>query len=440
LQDREERAASSVISRHNLLSLYLPAFALSIGTGIATPAIPVYARSFGVDFAVASLVVIIHTFGGLAATFPTGYMIDRIGRRPVLLAGPLLTALTSLLTAFASSFPELLFYRFVGGVAQQMWQESRLAIIADRGSDRQRGRQITWMLSMQRTGQLWAPALGGFIAAGFDVRVPFIIHAVMSLIAVIPSFLMIKETMPERRKRGQTEDGQEEISDWRRIWNEIVTPQMRIFLTAQFLANVSRGHIRGGILLLYATYAYGVGPEVLGGIASVNAVAGIPIGFASGYIMDRFGRKATIVPGFFFIFAATAFMAATAFFAMPFEAWAFSFFLVNASQSLTGGNMQVLGSDLAPAYARGRFFAFWRMIGEAGSFVSPSIVAALAAIHYALGFSVLSGAALGVSLLIGVGLRETLGREERKVIERSDVAPDATTRDPAPVAPSGPGP
>jgi MFS family permease len=438
LQDREERAGSSIISRHNLLSLYLPAFALSIGTGIATPAIPVYARSFGVDFAVASLVIIMHTFGGLAATFPTGYMIDRIGRRPVLLAGPILTAITSLLTAFASSFPELLIYRFVGGVAQQMWQESRLAIIADSGSDRQRGRQITWMLSMQRTGQLWAPALGGFIAVGVDIRAPFIIHAIISLIAAIPSFAMIKETMPARRPRSHGDEA--EVSDWRRVWNEIVTPQMRIFLMAQFLANVARGQTRGGILLLYAAFAYGVGPEVLGGLASTNALAGVPIGFASGYIMDRFGRKATIVPGFSLIFAATAFMAATALFGMPFEAFALSFFLVNASQSLTGGNMQVLGSDLAPAYARGRFFAFWRLVGEAGSLVSPSIVAALSAIHYALGFSILSSAALGVALLIGLGLRETVGREERKVIEREDVVGEKAGRDQAPAAPTGPGP
>src|SRR5581483_7413988 len=103
---------SAVLSRELLLSLYLPALALSIGTGIATPVIPSYAKSFGVDFASASLVVILTGFGSLAATLPAGYLLDRVGRRPILLAGPLLTALSAIMTAMAHAFPELLVYRF----------------------------------------------------------------------------------------------------------------------------------------------------------------------------------------------------------------------------------------------------------------------------------------------------------------------------------------
>ena len=35
--------------------------------------------------------------------------------------------------------------------------------------------------------------------------------------------------------------------------------------------------------------------------------------------------------------------------------------------------MQVLGSDMAPADARRRFFGFWRLIGELGGLVSPAL-------------------------------------------------------------------
>jgi len=410
MQDREERAASSLFSRTNILSLYLPAFALSIGTGIATPAIPVYAQSFGVDFAAASLVIILHNIGGVVATFPIGYAIDKIGRRPILLAGPILTAISSFLMVFAGSFPEVLVYRFIGGAAAQMWQESRLAVIADTGTDRQRGRQITWMLSMQRTGQLFAPAIGGLLATTLDIRAPFVVHGILSLIAVIPSFAMMKETAPPRRRRQGADSKDDEGGEWRRIFTEVMTVQMRIFLVAQFLANVARGQFRGGLLLLYAAYAYGANAAALGVLASTNAIAGIPIGFASGYIMDRYGRKKTIVPGFSLIFVTTLFMTFTALFHMPFEAFALSYFLVNAAQSLTGGNMQVLGSDLAPSYARGRFFAIWRMVGEGGGAVSPVLVATLSTVSYALAFGVLSFSALGVALLIGFGIRETVGR------------------------------
>jgi MFS family permease len=68
------------------------------------------------------------------------------------------------LTAGAWSFEVLLIFRFLNGVATQMWQQSRLAMIADSGGDRERGKLITWMNSMMRFGQLGGPALGGLVA------------------------------------------------------------------------------------------------------------------------------------------------------------------------------------------------------------------------------------------------------------------------------------
>ena len=102
------------------LTLYFPAFVFALGYSIATPAIPVFAKSFDKGFAVASLVIVMHALGGLIAAVPSGFLIDRIGRRPVLLIGPLLMALSSILTALAGSFAQLLAYRFIGGAAMEM--------------------------------------------------------------------------------------------------------------------------------------------------------------------------------------------------------------------------------------------------------------------------------------------------------------------------------
>ena len=110
---------------------------LAIGTGIVVPAIPVYAKSFGVSFEVASLVIIVHQLGMALSSYPVGLLIDRIGRRKVLLTGPVLLAISGFLITIAQSFPELLVYRFIGGVGEQMWQISRLAMIADTGADRE---------------------------------------------------------------------------------------------------------------------------------------------------------------------------------------------------------------------------------------------------------------------------------------------------------------
>ena len=93
---------------------------LAFGTGIALPAIPILAKSFEVTFGQASFVLTAFVLGGTVGTLPTGWLIDRVGRRPVLIAGPLVTAAMAFMVMFAQSFPELLFYRFMAGWAGQM--------------------------------------------------------------------------------------------------------------------------------------------------------------------------------------------------------------------------------------------------------------------------------------------------------------------------------
>ena len=45
-------------------------------------------------------------------------------------------------------------------------------------------------------------ALGGLLAAGVGIWVPFVLHGVLTLLAIIPSFKLIGESAPGRRRRG----------------------------------------------------------------------------------------------------------------------------------------------------------------------------------------------------------------------------------------------
>ena len=172
--------------------MYLPALVLSFGSGIIVPVLPVYASSFGVSFGVAATAFIIYQLGSLFMAFPAGYLLDVIGRKPVLIAGPFLMAAAAFLTATADSFTLLLIYRFIAGAAEPLWFESRLAIIADTAVVRERGRQVTWMTGLSRAGALLGPALGGFLAELWGVRGPFIVYGVLVLLAVMPSFKLVQ--------------------------------------------------------------------------------------------------------------------------------------------------------------------------------------------------------------------------------------------------------
>jgi len=404
----EPRSSENVTesTQSTLLSLYIPAFILALGTGIALPAVPVYAKSFDVGFGVASLVIVMHLAGRALSSIPTGFVIDRFGRRAVILAGPVLTALASFLMATAGSFNEVLIYRFLGGWAIGMWTMGRVTMVADSGGS-SRGRQITAMFSMDNAGNLVGPVIGGVIASMWDIRTPFIVHGVLALLAIIPSFKIIRE-LPTQLA-GAKKKSLDDSVNGQPVWRQFLVFNILILFVSYMFVSLTRGTLAGGALNIYAVYHYGIDAATVGGMAALVAAVGIPVTISAGHIMDRFGRKATIVPGFAALSVAMVAMAIVAWLNLPFSVFVVALVAVSLTQSYTGGSMQTLASDVAPHNARGKFFGLWNLTGQGATFISP---AAFGFIGDAFGapasFAFLAFTSLMASSLVGFCVTETV--------------------------------
>lgn len=384
--------AAAAVSWDAFLSTYLPALVLAVGTGVALPAVPTLAKSFGVSFGVASGVVTAFLLGNVAATIPSGWLIDRLGSRVILISGPILTSAVGIEVAFVHSFPELLVLRFFGGCAAQMWVMARLAAISHGAPPAQRGRMVSWMFGMDGTGRLAGPIVGGFIASAWGPRAPFLVYAAMALLALVPTSTLAKDTP----RRPRTKSGTAPSLSLR----QIVMPRLVYFGVALF-AGLTRGPITADLLHLYAAFAYHLGPKQIGYLATAGAVLSWPIGFISGWMMDRFGRKRTMVPGFLGVAIAMTALAASAFLQLSL-AWYVALFLFGvALQALTGGSIQTVGADVAPPEARGTFLGLWRFTGQGGNALSPIVFALLAdQVNYGTSFLFTAASAAVVAFLL----------------------------------------
>jgi MFS family permease len=396
---RTTTGSRSAVSWHALLSIYLPALVLALGTGIALPAIPTLAKSFGVSFGAASGVVTAFLVGNLIGTLPAGWLIDRFGRRVVLIGGPLLTSAGALLIAVVHSFPELLVLRFLDGVAAQLWLMGRLAAISHGAAAGQRGREVSWMFGMNNAGLLFGPVVGGFIAAGWGPRATFVAYAILALLALVPTSALAEDTphhtRAERRARKADNTDARKLSI-----REIVQPRLSYFGVALF-AGLTRGPVSANLLHLYAAFAYQLGPRQIGYLGTGAAVLSLPIGFLAGWMMDRYGRKRTMVPGFTGVAVAMAALAVSAYLLLPLV-WYVALFLTGvAFQALTGGSIQTVGADVAPPEARGMFLGLWRFTGQGGATLSPIVFALLAdRINYGSAFVFIAASAAVVAVLL----------------------------------------
>jgi MFS family permease len=387
------------VSWDAFFATYLPALVLALGTGIALPAVPTLAKSFGVSFGAASGVVTAFLIGNLVGTLPAGWLIDRFGRRVVMIGGPLLTSAGAFLVAIAHSFPELLVLRFLDGVAAQLWLMGRLAAISHGAAASQRGREVSWMFGMNNTGKLAGPVIGGFIASAWGPRATFIAYGVLALLALVPTSTLAEDTphhsRAERRALKARQAGARKLSV-----REIVLPRLVYFGVALF-AGLTRGPVSADLLHLYAAFAYHLGPRQIGYLATGAAALSLPIGFLAGWMMDRYGRKRTMVPGFTGVMVAMAALAVAAYVPLPLVWYVVLFLIAVAVQSLTGGSIQTVGADVAPPEARGMFLGLWRFTGQGGQSLSPVIFALLAAqVNYGSAFLFTAVSAAVVAFLL----------------------------------------
>ena len=165
------------------------------------------------------------------------------------------------------------------------------------------------------------------------------------------------------------------------------------------------------MLHLYAAFAYNLDARTIGILATGASCTSIPVGFTAGWMMDRFGRKWTMVPGFTGVTIAMALLALTAFVHAPFWVYVPVFLVTVVTQALTGSSIQTVGADVAPATGRATFLGVYRLTGQIGTALAPIGFALLADnAGYGYSFAFLSAAAGIVAYLLLTRIPETGSR------------------------------
>lgn len=382
------------------LSVYLPSLVLSFCSGLLLPVLPVFAQSFEIPYWIIGLVLAGEAIGTLIADVPAGILVKRLDRKWVMALGIGLVALSVLALFWSSNIWEVLFYRIISGLGAALWNISRHAYLSEAISKASRGRAIALFGGTNRLGGFLGPVVGGFLAAHYGLRLPFLVFGLLALLT-IPLAIMFTE---KGSKVSRT-------SHHHNIWG-VLKQHWKILLTAglgQLGAQMTRS-ARNVVIPLYGS-GIGLGLESVGLTMSLSAFVDVALFYPAGVIMDKFGRKYAIVPSFT--------LQALGLLIVPF-ATGFAGLLVAAAvtgmgNGLSSGTMMTLGSDLAPKDALGEFLGLWRLIGDGGFTGGPVIVGAIAdVLALAPAAIVMAGIGLASAGLFAFGVPETHPRKSLK--------------------------
>lgn len=167
---------------------------IAIGSfGIIIPILPAYLESINQGGTAAGLFIAI--FAGAQFLFSpiAGKWTDQYGRRKMIIYG--LAGLTLSMFIFYASNSIWVLYasRAVGGIGCAMLVPAIFAYIADITTMEQRAKGNSLVSAAMSLGIVVGPGIGGFLAE-FGLKFPILISALVSLVSVLFSVLLLKES------------------------------------------------------------------------------------------------------------------------------------------------------------------------------------------------------------------------------------------------------
>jgi MFS family permease len=332
--------------------------------------LPLYLREFDVGYGLVGLVLSGQALGMLISDLPSGIAMRWLGQRRTMVIGLGLVALSTLALFGTRSVPQALVLRILSGIGFSIFGVSRHAYIAESAVINVRGRAVALFGGVNRIGRFSGPAIGGLIGSALSLRAPFLIAGGLMGVAFFLVVWMVPRT-DATQKREQQSLG----AFVQQLWL-VAKDQSRILTTVgagQLFAQMVRTG-RDVLIPLFGSDVLALDVAQIGWISTFASAIDMMLFYPVGMIMDRWGRKFAIVPSFLVQGVGLAIIPLTG----GFISLAAVAGLIGFGNGLGSGTMMTLGADLAPADVRGEFLGMWRLIGDMGFMLGPSVAGAVA--------------------------------------------------------------
>ena len=199
-------AARSRLLTAAFAALLTSAFVFFVAGGIVLPVAPRFARdelgATGVAFGIA---IGLYSIAALLARPVVGWVADRYGRRPLLVAGALLTAFATAATLAVTSVGPFVAVRAVLGVGEAAFLVAMLAAAADLAPEGRTGEALSIGSLSLWLGVAVGPAIGEWLLGTGDYAAVWIGAAVLSAAGAALA-LLVPETRPVRAAPGPGEE------------------------------------------------------------------------------------------------------------------------------------------------------------------------------------------------------------------------------------------
>jgi MFS family permease len=403
----------------SLIRALAPLYASTIMSGswaMIVPAIPVLSSAFQISAGTAAQIVTALSLGRLVGMPISGVVLDRLGARTSLIAGPTIACVAAVLAPIMPWFSLMLVPIFLIGIADSIWVIAREVAGVDLVPAHQRGRVLSGFHGVNYIGLALGPLAGGILTQSFGFRAVFFAYGVCAAISVILGLTVenshhaLPATHAEQPVKGWRLSAMlQRLRGLRDLFHQI-DPDLRATYAVLVLATLTSFVHRvttQSLIPVFASVELGMTPKDIGLLFSISGLSVFVMILPAGFVIDKIGRKWATVP--------STGIPALAFLLIPFSEsflqLAILLSFLGVSNGLSLGSLATSTYDVVPASARGRLQAARRTIAEIGGVGAPLLGGILAdRFNPGVPFLVYAPLLVIAALLLAVVARETLPR------------------------------
>ena len=369
-----------------------------LGFGGVVPALPLYAKSFGVSASAIGLAIAIYGLARFVVAMPTGQLCDRLGRRPTLAIGGVVSTLGNLWCAEADGFAEFILARFLAGAGAGLVLTAGQVVLADITTPARRGRTMAIYHGVFIFAVGIGPFPGGLLADHLGLAAPFVAYAAAGSLVSLLAWLAVGET----RALSHPHEGGRGWSRGPTLVSQLRLLAAKVGFVLVCLVGLVNAVVRTGglfnIIPVLGSVRLGLSVTEIGGALALGSVIGVLVAYPTGMLVDRFGRKAVIVPA-----TMLAGVSMLMFCVAPSFPWfTAACVLWGVAMSVGGSAPAAYAADLAPFGMNASAMSTYRMVSDFGYVVGPIV---LGMVVDGYGSITALVAAAGLTVLVGLAFR-----------------------------------
>jgi MFS family permease len=179
------------------------------GTTLPTPLYGLYRQEIGFSEFIVTVVFAVYAGGVIVALLVAGNFSDLLGRRPVLLVGLGLSALSAVCFVFEGGLPALFTGRLLSGFSAGLFSGAATAAVTELAAPEQRQRAALAATAANMGGLGCGPLISGLLAQyePHPLRLPYLVHLGLLALAgaatwVLPETVARPDPRPPLRPQG----------------------------------------------------------------------------------------------------------------------------------------------------------------------------------------------------------------------------------------------